>query len=163
MTTHLNENTMNETIYDWWQRSYNDESNTCFNHRCCNYFKEDVKSNTGVTFAKLLEAMKSPDADVYALCDIGDSEVRIVIFRRLCELYNLEYETIYDMWLGGLPRAKREAEKTACFIDYTETDLKTFLKKVENASGTVYSGYDSVEKLKAHFAKLIEDCEKLSA
>ena len=163
MTTHLNENTKNETIYDWWQRSYNDKSNPCFARDSVNYFKEDVKSNTGVTFAKLLEAMKSPDADVYALCDIGDSEVRIVIFRRLCELYNLEYETIYDMWLGGLPRAKREAEKTACFIDYTETDLKTFLKKVENASGTVYSGYDSVEKLKAHFAKLIEDCEKLSA
>ena len=163
MKKNTNKNTTNETIYDWWQRSYNDESNTCFNHRCCNYFKNDVKSNTGVTFAKLLEAMKSPDADVYALCDIGDSEVRIAIFRRLCELYNLEYATIFDLWLGGLPRAKREAEKTACFIDYTETDLKTFLKKVENASGTVYSGYDSVEKLKAHFAKLLEDCEKLSA
>ena len=160
MTTHLNENTKNETIYGWWQRSYNDKSNSCFAWDSFNYFKDDVK-NKKTTFARLLEAMKSPDTNVYDLCGIGDSEVRIAIFRRLCELYNLEYETIYDLWLGGLPRAKREAEKTACFIDYTETNLKTFLKKVENASGTVYSGYDSVEKLKAHFAKLLDDCERL--
>lgn len=161
MKIHLNENTKNETIYDWWQRSYNDKSNPCFARDSVNYFKEDVKSNTGMTFARLLKAMKSPDADVYALCDIGDSEVRIAIFRHLCELYNLEYATIFDLWLGGLPRVKSEVEKITYLMDYKGTDLKTFLKKVERATGTVYSGYDSVEKLKAHFAKLLDDCERL--
>lgn len=161
--TNTNENTMNETIYDWWQRSYNDESNTCFNHRCCNYFKNDVKSNTGVTFAKLLEAMKSPDADVYALCDIGDSEVRMVIFRRLCELYDLSYETIYRLWLDGIEGLHKYYPIWKRLANYRGKNADRLQKRTRKEAKIAFDDDATVEYIKSYFAKVVDDCEKLSA
>ena len=163
MKKNTNTNTKNETIYDWWQRSYDDESNPCFFQEAVCYFKNDVKSNTGITFAKLLEAMKSQEADVYDLCGIGDSEVRMVIFRRLCELYNLEYETIYHLWLHGIEGLHKNYPIWKRLANYRGKNAKRLLKRTRNEAKLAFDDDATVEYIKSYFAKVVDDCEKLSA
>ena len=93
----MKDNNPNETVYGWWMRSYK-EADPRYFANYCNYFDNDV-GNKEITFAQVLDGMKQKKC-FYKMCDIGDSEVRQVIFRRLCDLYNLEYEEIFELWLS---------------------------------------------------------------
>ena len=154
----MKDNNPNETVYGWWMRSYKKADPRYF-LKYFKYFDTDV-GNKKITFAQVLDGMKQGKC-FYEMCDIEDSEVRKVIFCRLCELYNLKYDAIFELWLG------RDCLETSIpfwrkYANYKGKNINTFIKKIEKECGCACIGWDSVDKLKEYHTNLVKNYEFLT-
>lgn len=152
--------TINESVYDWWMRSYkSDEEHKCFNEDI-NYFDNDVGNKT-ITFKEVLDGMIKGKC-VYEMCDIGDSEVRCAIFRRMCDLFDIDYEVIYNLWLGGIDKVAKKVIYWEKYAKYRGKNPAKFYKKI---SKEIHLGFADesigIDERKKTFAKWVSDYEKL--
>lgn len=77
---------MGEDIKKWYMKEYPTDD-----------LGEDLTD--GATFYDLFEALKE-EVDVYSLIGIGDSLIRERLFLELATIMNVDYEVIYQQWLG---------------------------------------------------------------
>lgn len=66
------------------------------------YYDDDIcwQINERATFKDLLNALYR-GKDVYDVMGVGDSVVRERLFGHLARIINVDYETIYNMWLNN--------------------------------------------------------------
>ena len=152
--------TMNESVYDWWMRSYKSDEEHKYFYEGINYFDHDVRNKT-ITFKEVLDGMIHEKC-VYDMCDIGDSEVRRAIFRRMCDLFDIDYEVIYNLWLGGIDKVAKKVIYWEKYAKYRGKNLARFYKKI---SKEIHLGFMdesiSIDERKKTFAKWVSDYEKL--
>lgn len=160
MNTKNNEvKNINESVYNWWMRSYKNPTETRYFHKDINYFANDVKNKT-VTFKEVLEGMKDEKC-VYEMCGIGDSEVRQTIFRRMCDLFDLDYEVIYNLWLGGFERVRQMSGVWVKLAKYRGKNASRLQDKTRKEAHLAFDDTDTVEYIKGRFAKFVEGYENL--
>ena len=152
--------TMNESVYDWWKRSYKSDVEHKYFCEGINYFGNDVGNKT-ITFKEVLAGMIKGKC-VYEMCDIGDSEVRCAIFRRMCDLLDIDYEVIYNLWLGGIDKVAEKVIYWEKYAKYRGKNLARFYKKI---SKEIHLGFADesigIDERKKTFAKWVSDYEKL--
>ena len=160
MNTKKNEvKNINESVYGWWMRSYKNPTETRYFQEGVNYFANDVKNKT-VTFKEVLEGMKNEKC-VYKMCGIGDSEVRQAIFRRMCDLFDFDYEVIYNLWLGGFERVCQKSVVWAKLAKYRGKNAARLQDKTRKEAHLAFDDTDTVEYIKGRFAKFVEGYENL--
>lgn len=150
---------MNETVKSWWMNSYKDkDTNKCFREGV-RYFANDVK-NTKITFAEVLKGLAKGD-DFYKMCGVGDSEVRGVIFCRLCEIYDLNYDIVFDMWLGGLTGVEERVSTYKKLAKYRGKNDTRFIAKVCKELHCAFELDATADDVKKMLNKYIADYEKI--
>ena len=160
MNTNKNEvKNINESVYNWWISSYKNPTETRYFHEGVNYFANDVKNKT-VTFKEVLEGMKDEKC-VYDMCGIGNSEVRQTIFRRMCDLFDLDYEVIYTLWLGGFERVRQMSGVWGKLSEYRGKNASRLQIKTRKEAHLAFDDTDTVEYIKGRFAKFVEGYENL--
>ena len=160
MNTNKNEvNNINESVYHWWMRSYKNPTETRYFLPGVNYFANDVKNKT-VTFKDVLVGMKDNKC-VYEMCGIGDSEVRQTIFRRMCDIFDLDYEVIYRLWLGGFESVCQMSVVWTKLAKYRGKNAARLQDKTRKEAHLAFDDTDNVEYIKGRFAKFVEGYENL--
>ena len=157
MNKKMNKIDANTKVYDWWKTM-------CSGDKNC-YKMSDVKNKT-ITFGEVLESMKKNESGnevFYPLVGVDWSEVRGVIFEKMCDIFGLNYTTIYNLWLGGMAGVKEYVEKYSNLAKYRGKDMKRFEDKIMKVYGCKVGGFDSVDDLKQYFAKLVDDYNMLCA
>lgn len=108
----------NENIKQWYHKAYPTDD-------------EYEWMNDDITFKKLLEEMTSfytyPQIDpgdvYYRAIGAEDSLIRERIFEKLAEILNVNYDVIYNLWLGDVEEISDEDMKK---LGYDEQDIKHF-------------------------------------
>lgn len=154
-----NINTVNETVYCWWMSHYEKRDSKCFTPGV-NYFATDV-DNKDITFKEVFEGLKVEKC-IYKMCGIGDSEVRMVIMRRLCELYDISYGLIYELWLGGMKQVNECLPKWERFAKYRGKDRARFDKLIGKELHECFNNDRTVDYIKNHYKGLVEDYKKIA-
>lgn len=96
-TKPLSQITKDTKIKDWYKKTYPDDD-----------IYEDINPN--VTFKDVMTALQTPDypSDIeHDLIGVGDSIVRERIGSRLADMYNINYNDIYDMFSQNYFYVKR--------------------------------------------------------
>ena len=150
---------INESVYHWWMRSYKNPTETRYFQEGVNYFANDVKNKT-VTFKEVLEGMKD-EKDIYDMCGIGDSEVRQTIFRRMGDLFDLDYQVIYNLWLWGFEGVCQKSVVWAKLAKYRGKNAARLQEKTRKEAHLAFDDTDTVEYIKGRFAKFVEGYENL--
>lgn len=162
MKTHTAENeninTINETVYGWWMRHYEKKSSKCFGN--CNYFATDV-GNKDITFKEVFEGLKV-ERCIYDMCGIGDSEVRQVIMRHLCELYDIGYEIVHAIWIDGLKGLSENLPKWERFAKYRGKNRARLDKLLGKELHVCFHNDRTVDYIKNYYRGLVEDYKKIA-
>lgn len=125
-------------ISDWYFKTYPHEVGVI------------VDLDSEVTFNQLSNFLKGGKGDVYEFLGVHDSVVRERVFSELSELLNVDYDTVYNMWIDldttkhpdasvyetephGIPTVKVGNQEKAYFTDYDKA--QSFAKSV---NGTTY-------------------------
>ena len=79
------------------------------------------------------------------------------------EIFDFNYKTIFDLWIGGMDGIKEDVEKYRKLAKYRGKDMKKFEDKILKVARIKVCGFDGVEGLKQYFAKLVDDYNRLCA
>lgn len=60
---------------------------------------EGVNLKWDISFADVYEVLKSNPDSLYSFIGVGDSLIRERIFEKIAELYGIEYDEVYNMYL----------------------------------------------------------------
>ncbi len=129
---------LDTVISDWYFKTYPHEVG------------QIVALDSEVTFNQLNNFLKGGKGDVYEFLGVHDSVVRERVFTELSGLLNVDYNTVYDMWIDldttqqpdasvydtaphGIPTVKVGDQEKAYFTDYEQA--QAFAQSV---NGTVY-------------------------
>ena len=77
-------NLLKDKVNIWYKENYN--------------FDELADELKEFTFLDLLNALKAGD-NIYDLLGVADSVIRERVFTKLANTLNVDYDTIYDLWL----------------------------------------------------------------
>lgn len=102
-------------IKQWYSKNYKDDDYK-------DYIKDDI------TFEDLWKALKS-GKEIYAFIfveDHADSIVRERLFQELSDIYEVDYDNVFNMWIGG--SADSEADDIAAAIN-AKKENKHVIKK----------------------------------
>ena len=157
MNTNKNEvNNINESVYHWWGRFLKSQSMEQFNE----YHDYAATKNKKLSFKEALIGM-CEGKEFGSMCDYHDSEVRREIFSYMCDLFDLDYEIIYDLWIWGFEGVCKMSVIWEKFAKYRGKNPNRLSKKVEKTLHIRFKEDATVEYIKGRFAKCVEGYENL--
>lgn len=157
MNTKKNEvKNINESIYHWWVRFLKSQGGKQLKM----YRNYAATNNKKLTFKEALVGM-CEGRDFGYMCDYRDSEVRCEIFAYMCDLFDLDYEVIYHLWLGGFDRVCRMSGVWAKLAKYRGKNATRLQSKTRKEAHLAFDDTDTVEYIKGRFAKFVEGYENL--
>ena len=138
---------LDTVISDWYFKTYPQE------------IGQIVDIDSEVTFNQLNSFLKGGKGDVYEFLGVHDSVVRERVFTELSGLLNVDYDTVYNMWIDldttlqpdasvydtvphGIPTVKVGDQEKAYFTDYEQA--KAFAQSVNGTLSDVdfLGGYE---------------------
>lgn len=157
MNTKNNEvKNINESVYHWWIRFLKSQGG----EQLKMYRDYAAKNNKKLTFKEALVGMCG-GKDFGDMCYYSDSEVRREIFTYMCDLFDLDYEVIYNLWLWGFEGVCQKAIVWEKFAKYRGKNAERLSSKVEKTLKLRFKEDATVEYIKGWFAKFVEGYETL--
>ena len=157
MNTKNNEvKNINESVYHWWGRFLKSQSMEQFNE----YHDYAATKNKKLTFKEALIGM-CEGKEFGSMCDYHDSEVRREIFSYMCDLFDLDYEVIYNLWIGGFERVRQMSGVWVKLSKYRGKNASRLQDKTRKEAHLAFDDTDTVEYIKGRFAKFVEGYENL--
>jgi hypothetical protein len=134
----VNRKELNKKIKDYYIKTYPTD-------------KEGKEINDKITF-KRFWAYLSQGYNVYEVLEVADSLIRERVFEKLSEIYAVDYDVVYNMWLRS-----DKYDKGGQMADGGEVD-KRILEKVyesydiykDGTNREHYNDFDNIEKVKQH-------------
>lgn len=108
---------MDANVKDWYCTKHPSDS-----------LKDDI--NPDISFNDVVTTLKKGD-EIYDLLEVNDSIVRERVFFEISQRMGVDYDVIYDMWLGGGDTALSEGSNSEIYVaSPTSGDaVKTFTSK----------------------------------
>lgn len=110
-------------VKEWYHKEYPDDD-----------IWEEIDSD--ITFFDVYSTLRGKH-DVYDVLGVGDSVVRERVFDKLSEIGKVDYDVIYNMWLGESKKSSKAAKKLSEKVDQEFFDEVRKFFIVEERNGDI--------------------------